>query len=178
LSLDLVLLTVTFFLSGRLLRSRVKAFTPQGGLVLTAALVFVAIALSTDAAVRLNERLYEPPFLSTVAAFAGIYVILTTARLLERIDTLRRPLCWLGSASIFILIFHYTIEARLYRLLTTQLPILPELLSATLAFAGSIALSLAIRAVIIRSEFLSMLYLPRGAVHFRNLRARLQPLRR
>lgn len=177
-SLDIVLVTVTFFLTGRLLRDQVRSFSPRLGLALLATLVFACIYALTDAAIGMNERIYRQPVFATVAALSGIYLVLSIARLLEQTSAPRRLFAWLGSGSIFILIFHNTIEGRTYRLLSTSLADLPDPLCAVLAYVAAIALSMLIRAVIIRSEFLSMLYLPQGKMHFRNLQARFRLLSR
>lgn len=120
-SLDLLPISLFFMLLGRYVSTSVKSFTPHIGVFLTA-FALVAIAKTEGAFVSLNHREYTPLFWASIAALSGIYCLLSVAYVVNCLavttkkgaywsfqvltKTLRKILEYLGTNSLFILLFH------------------------------------------------------------------------
>lgn len=75
-------------------------------------LAFVALNLGFDARMELNARVYDHLLVNTAEAAAGTYVVLATASRLRHTKAASRWLDHIGSASLFILIFHHPVQLR------------------------------------------------------------------
>lgn len=159
-SLDLILVSSTFFMAGSLLRREVVRFRPRGSWVVIAGLVFAAVTLLSDAYLDLNKRVYEDPLPATLGAACGIYLVIALAFHLARLPLARRVLMYFGASSLFVLIFHHSVGVETYRFLDSQGPDRLNFAFALLAFVLSLAVPLAIKGVIARVGLLSLLYFP------------------
>lgn len=116
-SADLLGISTAFILMGYLWRDKVMHFKPQPWGVALAALTFVALHVLFDDTIDLNMRLYGSWWVSTAQALTGIYLLLSLADVLGKWNAGRRALAYLGSSSLFIMIFHSWIEWKVFALL-------------------------------------------------------------
>ena len=159
-SFDLVFISAAYFISGRFLREHVKSFKPKLPFVFLALSSFILIAILTSAEIDLNSRIYHEPLASTIAAYLGIYLILSLAYFLNQLTLPARVICHAGGASLFILIFHKLFEDQVHSILSHWNVFNQDLYVSILSFAGCLTMPLVIRAIVIRSNFLALFYLP------------------
>jgi len=160
LSIDLLLLTSAFFLAGHFFRDQVLTFKPNTLLVVLAAIVFVLISTFSEAKVNLAYRVYDSWFLSTIAAVCGGYLVVSSAYLVEKSIVSSKLFCFLGLSSLFILIFHMPVDGMIFRALTQHQLSSSVQVASMISFVGCLLIPLAIRVMVIRSDFLSLFYLP------------------
>lgn len=157
-SADLLGVSLAFLLLGARLQRQARAFAPRGGTLLAALLVFLWVAMGTDAQINLNLRRYGSPLLATAGALAGLYLILSAAWGLSRLSVARRSLGHLGQASLFILIFHDHIDNKVQAWLGPRLGGAQPWTVALVAFACSLAVPLLIREAAVRLPPLAWLF--------------------
>jgi polysaccharide biosynthesis protein PslL len=159
-SLDLVFISAAYFISGRFLRKHVKSFKPKLLFGLLALSSFILIAILTSAEIDLNLRIYHEPLASTIAAYLGIYLTLSLAYFLNQLTLPARVICYVGQSSLFILIFHKFFEDQVHSILSHWNLFTQDLYASILSFACCLTIPLVIRAIVIRGNFLALLYLP------------------
>jgi len=159
-SVDLVFISAAYFISGRFLREHVKSFKPKLPFVFLALSSFILIAILTSAEIDLNNRIYHAPLASTIAAYLGIDLMLSLAYFLNQLTLPARVICYAGKGSLFILIFHRFFEDQAHLMLSHWNFFNRELHVSILSFACCLTMPLVIRAIVIRSNFLSLFYLP------------------
>jgi fucose 4-O-acetylase-like acetyltransferase len=130
------------------------------------AVLFVFISVFTDAHIDLNNRVYKDPFFATLATSCGIYIIVSIAWFISKSKWLSYVPLRLGEASIYILIFHYFIQAKTSSYLSavitdeTALFILAVCSGIVISFGLSISIPLHIKWIVDRSDILSLAFLP------------------
>lgn len=159
-SVDLIPITGAFFIAGVFMSKQVMEMTPRPAIMILSATLFLAVAFLTDAHVDLNKREYINPAYATVGAFCGIYLALSLSFYIDKVRYLRNTLLAIGTASLFILIFHGRILHALYRQLARSGIPDYDFLYALIAFVASIGVSILIKMAISRSPLLSLFYLP------------------
>jgi fucose 4-O-acetylase-like acetyltransferase len=116
-SVDLIPISSAFFISGYLLRKEVKALTFNAvGLILSAA-VFSLCHYIYDETIDLNLRIYGEPFVSTTQAVLGVYMTLGIAAFGVKFKPIAQPLAYIGSGSLFVLMFHMFIQGKAFDIL-------------------------------------------------------------
>jgi len=160
-SLDLLMISTPFMLFGYLLCKPVTAmrFSTPGLVVSTIA--FAALHGYRSETMDLNLRVYGDPFISTLQAALGIYLVLSLSSLLQRYAALRRPLAYVGSASLFILLFHYVVQGRVFLMLSHVSH--NELLISATSLAAGVVLPLPLLELVRRQRYLAAMLLPRHA---------------
>src|SRR5262245_35059642 len=159
-SVDLVFISAAYFISGRFLREHVKSFKSKLSFVFLALSSFILIAILTSAEIDLNSRIYHEPLASTIAAYLGIYLILSLAYFFNQQTLSARVICYAGEASLFILIFHLFFERQVHSILSHWKLFNQDLCVSILSFACCLTMPLVIRAIVIISDFLALFYLP------------------
>jgi fucose 4-O-acetylase-like acetyltransferase len=162
-SSDLVFISAAYFISGRFLREPVKSFKPKLAFVFLALSSFIFITIFTSAEIDLNLRIYHEPLASTIAAYLGIYLTLSLAYFLDQLALPARVICYVGQASLLILIFHKFFEDQVHSILSHWNFFSQDLYVSILSFACCLTMPLVIRAIVIRSNFLALFYLPLGS---------------
>jgi len=157
-SLDLLLVTTPFMLSGYLLGKPVAAMRFSLFKFAVAALAFTALHTYSGETMDLNLRVYGNPVISTLQAALGIYLVLSVSMLLQRHAVFRRPLACMGSASLFILLFHYVVQGRVFLLLSHVSR--NEVLVGAASLAAGVALPLFLLELVRRQRYLALLLLP------------------
>lgn len=159
LSIDLVPLTGFYFLSGFLLRDFLLQFSIRREILILAVAIVAVIQYSTRASMDLNLRRYDNLFLSTVNAFAMIYLVLSLAAVLARIRLVRPALSRVGSKSLFVLIFHFIIMQHTAHRLQGANPAL-SVPAGILAILAGVALPVLLGEFVSRNTWLSLMFLP------------------
>lgn len=160
-SLDLLPISLAYFMAGHLLASRVIDFRPSGGMVVLSAAVYLWVVLFTGAHIDLNRRIHEGSMAAIVGSVAGIYLVLAFSYGCARFEVAKRSLVRLGKSSLFILIFHYPVGDALFRWMTSAISGREgEPGAAALAFLLSLVVPLGIHYLIERNRLLALLYLP------------------
>ena len=156
--IDLIPITSSFIIFGYLLAAPVKSMKFSLAGLFVSAVVFVALHFYFDATIDLNERVYDSAVLSTMEAATGIYTTLSIASLLQNFPSLRKLLAYLGSGTLFILIFHDFLQTRAFDVLHYISPYV--YLNSIVSLAWSITASLILWEVTKRQRFLARLLLP------------------
>jgi fucose 4-O-acetylase-like acetyltransferase len=160
-SCDLLFISAAFFISGTFLKERIINFVPNSYAFFISILVFIAVVVMTSAKVDLSRRVYINPLFATIGAICGIYFVLCFSVYSSKLILLQNALLKLGQASLFILIFHVCIGSLVFRIIGQfglNRPVV--LLFSLIAFFSSITLPVLIKAIVSRSELLSLFYFP------------------
>ncbi|MFS2036539.1 acyltransferase family protein [Polaromonas sp. CT11-55] len=157
-SLDLLLVSTPFMLFGYLLGKPVAAMRFSLFKFAAAALAFTALHTYSGETMDLNLRVYGNPVISTLQAALGIYLVLSVSALLQHHAVFRRPLAGIGSASLFILLFHYVVQGRVFLMLSHVSR--NEVLVGAASLAAGVALPLVLLELVRRQRYLALLLLP------------------
>lgn len=160
-SLDLLFISTPFILFGFLLSKPVAAMRFHLLGFLASSLAFAALHSYGGETMDLNLRVYGNPFIATLQAALGIYLVLNASSLLQRYAVLRRPLAYIGSASLFILLLHYVLQGRAYLMLSHISD--NEVLVGVASLAAGVGLPLVLLEVVRRQRHLAAVLLPRRA---------------
>jgi polysaccharide biosynthesis protein PslL len=109
----MVPITMAFMLVGYVLGKPSQALRFQSGWFAVALAVFSGLHYRFDEALDLNLRTYGDPLI-TLQAAAGIYLTLALAALAQRLAHLRQLLAYVGSGSLFILMFLGYLQGRAF----------------------------------------------------------------
>ncbi|MBM96674.1 MAG: hypothetical protein CMI09_12635 [Oceanospirillaceae bacterium] len=165
-SIDIILISATYFILGAMLRERIARFSPNTLMLVLATVVFVAITLFTDAHTDLNKRVYDSPLYAFFGAAAGIYGVLTLSWYCAKIKWLGDVFLALGQASLFIMIFHVFTGYWIYSILTEGTTDKINLfVMAVIACLLSIVIPLLIKRIVERSALLSLAFFPFRSNH-------------
>lgn len=160
-SLDLIVINAAFLLAGHIAAGWMTALDRQAlSASLLAGLMFALLHLFFDDTLDLNERRYDSVLISSLAAFSGIALILGLSSLLSRLPRASGALAYLGTASLFIFIFHAVIQGRFTGFFQRQLPGSPDA-GAWLGFFAGVFAPVLIFECCRRSGWLSAALLPR-----------------
>jgi len=121
-SLDLLPVTSALLIAGRLSARRIASMDFQLPLFLVALAVFAGLHIQFDETIDLNRRVYGNFFVCSLQAAAGIYLVLSLSALLARFEAWRRTLAYIGSGTLFILIGHGFVQAKVTAALSPLLP--------------------------------------------------------
>lgn len=157
-SLDLTFFSTACMLAGFLLSKAVTAMRLSSIAFGAAILAFAALHGYFDETIDLNLRGYGDPLVCSLQAALGIYIVLCASALLRRYAALRRSLSYIGSASLFILLFHYTAQGRTF-LVLSHVSDNRYLLGAA-SLAAGVLLPLAMLEIVRRQRHLAALFLP------------------
>lgn len=157
-SFDLLGVTVAFIMLGYVFRDIIKKLSFNFPAFLISLFAFSALHVFFDETMDLNLRIYGSPFLSTAQALLGIYITISISVLIVKLGVFGKVMAYVGSGSIYILIFHGLVQWKVFNILVgiTQNPFLA-------GFAGlffGIAVPLAMLEVTKCSKLLSILMLP------------------
>jgi polysaccharide biosynthesis protein PslL len=159
-SIDIILITSVFFISGSLLKDTLMAFKPNLLLLSFAIAMFYLICIYSDAHIDLNKRVYNSPLYSTLGALFGIYAVLSLAWYISKVEWLSYLPLRLGEASLYILIFHVFIQENTYPYLVEGVSDETTLMvMGTVSFLLSVLLPIGIKWVVLRSDLLSLLFI-------------------
>jgi fucose 4-O-acetylase-like acetyltransferase len=161
-SADLIPITSSFIIFGYLFAAPAKSMKFSLIGLLVSLVVFFSLHYYFDDSMDLNERVYGNPIVATIQAAAGIYITISIASLLQSFPSFRKPLAYLGSGTLFILIFHDPLQTRAFEALSRISP--HVYLSCIGSLMWSIAVSLLLWEAVRRQPFLTQLLLPKKAM--------------
>lgn len=158
-SADIVLLTSFYFLLGNFLSKHIKYFQINRVWAVIALVAMAVFQLGFNFTIDFNLRHYDTLILTTLQALCGIYLMLCACMLLSKVNVAAKILCYFGSASLFILLFHLSILHGLIPILQRDIhsSVIIVLISLTVA-AGVPAILWEISK---HNKVLSALLLPR-----------------
>ena len=128
--------------------------------LLAAAIAFAALHYHFNETMDLNLRFYGEPLIATLQAALGIYMVLCISALLARYPRLQRPLTYIGSGSLLILVFHPVAQGRAF-LLFSRFSHNDYLVGAA-SLAAGVALPLLVLEIARRQRHLAAWILPRS----------------
>ena len=159
-SIDLLPVSIAYFLMGNTLREQILAFRPKWQMVVMCIFIYSGIYYFTPARLEMNYRFYFDPLLTNIASAVGIYFVLSLSFYLTMNDRIAKVLSKIGFASLFILIFHPMIHGEVYSFLKTYIWKKPKHLWAWVAYLSGISFPLLIRAIAVRVRVVGLMYLP------------------
>jgi fucose 4-O-acetylase-like acetyltransferase len=106
----------------------------------------------------LNERVYGSMIVSTIQALAGIYITFSLASLLQNFPSLKKPLAYLGSGTLFVLIFHDPLQTTAFDALLRMIP--NVYLNSIASLVWGIAVSLLLWEITKRQKLMGRVLLP------------------
>lgn len=159
-SLDLLPISMAWILAGYLLSRQVQTLRASWPVGLLALALFFCLHLFFDEFIDLNLRVYGVPWISTLQAAAGIYLTLVLAVLLQRLGKWTEPLAYIGSGSLFILLFHAFVQGKAFNVVFRISPTL--LLPGVISLVAAVVLPLIFWELSKRSGVLSALLLPQN----------------
>jgi polysaccharide biosynthesis protein PslL len=160
-SIDLILITSSFIIFGYLLREKVKSMTFRLPRFLLAITIFAFSHYYFDETINLSLRVYGNPFISTLQASLGIYIIISLASLIQERSVFRKPLMYLGSGTLFILIFHNSFQNKAFEALSKV--VLNNYFTGIFSLVVGVALPLILWEITKRQAFLARLLLSNKA---------------
>ncbi|MCG8613444.1 MAG: acyltransferase family protein [Pseudomonadales bacterium] len=160
-SLDILLISSPYFILGYLLKDKVFNFRPNLLILIFFIGLFVCLASFSDAYIDLNKRIYVNPIVAPIGAILGIYIVLSCAWFFSKVDWLKLIFIRLGTASLFILIFHHFIEYNLFTFLSVGVAGDNNLLIVSVfSYLLSISIPLLIKKIVEGNELLSLAFFP------------------
>jgi fucose 4-O-acetylase-like acetyltransferase len=159
-SIDLLPVTLSYFLFGHTLSSHVLLFKPNLKLLVIFIILYACILYLSPAFLELNHRMYHSPILASIGSGLGIYLILCLSYFLSLNGRISTVLKTVGYTSLFILIFHGVIKSEVYSFLNVTISREPKLLWQWVAFLSAIGLPILIRSIILRIKLLRLIYFP------------------
>jgi fucose 4-O-acetylase-like acetyltransferase len=162
-SIDLILISSFYFLIGSILKKYTLDFKFNWRVLIIAAIIFTFIHSYFGFTIDLNSRRYDNIIISTISSLLGIYIVLSVSKIFLSFSMLSSLLAYIGSASLFILIFHNYIQLKTINLLKLSLSgnkyiIIPIIAFTSLAIAVLVPILLYELAK--RIAFLRNLFLP------------------
>jgi polysaccharide biosynthesis protein PslL len=161
-SLDLALLSSVYFLLGCFLKQEVLEMSFNRLLFISAVVLFFFVHFVFGHTIDLNMRRYDHIFISTVAALAGIYIVISTSILLKGVPIISKVMEYVGSISLFILIFHNYVQMKTIMFLNslTGNKYIIFILRSFTSFAIALIVSILLHELVKRNAVLKMLFLP------------------
>ena len=153
-SADLIFISSAYMLLGYIFSEALKNFSFNFIYLTLAVLAFSLCHIFFDETINLNFRLYGNPFVSTIQAIGGIYMVLCLSTLLSKFLVLKNFLSYIGAGSLFVLIFHGILQGKATSRLQYYFPEYLYL-DAVLGLIVAVAFSLLIWEVVKRVPFFS-----------------------
>lgn len=158
-SIDLLPVTIPYFMLGHHFSSEARNFTPSASKAAVALLVFFGAHVLSNQTIDLNNRQYDGFVFPVLASLSGMYLTLAAAHALQFTGATARILAMFGSASLLVLIFHWPIQGALSKL-PAHLPAALYIPTMWLAFVAGCAVSLLIWQIVRHNAWMSLLLLP------------------
>ena len=161
-SVDLLLITSSFIILGHSFAKNLQTIKFNAFGFIIALIVFFYLHYKFNETIDLNKRIYKSPVVSTLQAYAGIYICLNLSIIFKKYTLLYKSLEYIGKASLFILLFHVFFQLKSFSVLSRICG--QSILSGLLSLSIGILIPLIIFEVTKRSIFLSAVFLPKKAI--------------
>lgn len=157
-NVDLIPLSAAFLLAGVQCRVHAKEIVFNALHFAAVLLLFAALHIFFDETLDMNLHVYGAFVVTTLQAVAGIYLCLTVAAWLERRSLGGKTLSYIGSGTLFILLFHIYVQQTTFALLSKYMgnPLIP----ASLSLAAGVLVPLLMWEGVKRSKLLTRCFLP------------------
>jgi len=159
-SMDIILVTSAYLLAGYLLSKYIQEFSFNAVLFFSSCAMFFGLHYLFDETIDLNRRLYGDVFIASAQAFCGIYIVVSISVLLSLSRRLGRVFAYVGSGSIFVLIFHWLFMDAVKLLFDSIMPSIPHVTN-WLVLVLAVIMPLVLFEISKKQWLLSMLLLPR-----------------
>lgn len=156
-SIDILCLTAFYFLCGFTMREKINNINNNGLLLFIATAAFSLLHYFFNYTIQFDHRIYDDLLVCTAEALCGIYITLAASRIIFRNDVLSRALAYIGSGSIFILIFHLIIQHSLELYFSK---VVGRYVASFVAILVSVCVPLLLGEIVKRNYYLSILLLP------------------
>jgi fucose 4-O-acetylase-like acetyltransferase len=157
-SVDLLPVTLSFMLSGYLCRNIVKSMPLNGVHLALCIATFSSLHFFFDETINLNFRHYGNFTVSTLQATLGIYICLSLSSVLAHWKYVSKCMAYIGSGSLFILLFHSFFQSRMFNLVSKVIGI--PLVAALASLVAGIVLPLLLWELAQRIRWLRLTFLP------------------
>ncbi len=162
-SLDLILLSSFYFLLGNVLKNEVLDFKFNLRMFLLAILVFAILHFKYNYTIDFHMRRYDNLVVCTSASVIGIYIVLSISSLIRKTTILSYCLSYIGSASLFVFIFHNYVQLETIKFLQASLSgnkyiIIPII--AFVSFNMAVLVPLLLYELVKRNTAMRMIFLP------------------
>jgi polysaccharide biosynthesis protein PslL len=115
-SIDLLPVTSSFMIFGYVFSDQVKSIKFNWITFVISISIFLGLHYCFNETIDLNGRIFGIFWISTLQAATGIYVCLSISLLLQKYLLIRNLLAYIGSGTLFILIFHYFLEIYTFKI--------------------------------------------------------------
>ncbi|MBD8150939.1 acyltransferase family protein [Pseudomonas fluorescens] len=157
-SLDVTLISSTYFICGYLLRDWLRRHEGSLLTLLISVALFAAVFLYSHDTMDLAQRRYDHWLWTSLLAVIGVYLCWALARVLMVSTLLTRVMTYIGQSTLILLIFHGEIQHKTFDLMA-RLGLHP-LMAACVGFVVAVVVPLLIGEVIKRVAFLRFFYFP------------------
>lgn len=143
-SLDFVLITSAFFMSGYFVKkNRLEYLFNKGAIALIMLLIFIAFHSLYNYTINLYIRCYDNLFISTAECFTAFYVLIYSSFCIAKMDNkVTQFIKYVGRYSLIVYIFHPIMQSKVYGILLSILPSSINLVAIIPAFAAGVLLPL------------------------------------
>lgn len=159
-SVDIILVSSAYLLTGYCASKYIQEFSFNVVCFFCSCSMFIGLHYAFDETIDFNRRVYGDLVVSSVQAFTGIYIALSLSALLSSSRRFGSVFAYIGSGSIFVLIFHrfFMDSAKAgFEFLAPSIPYV----SNWAALLMSVVMPLALFEIAKRQWLLSVLLLPR-----------------
>jgi polysaccharide biosynthesis protein PslL len=157
-SLDILLMSLPFFLLGTWLKPQVVEFQIQPKLVGLSFAMFGICHYCFDWTIDLSGRRYDNLLVCTVEAITGIYLVLSLSRAIANYPKIGNVLAYIGSGSLFVLMFHKFFQNQASSFFSNHYHV--SFATEVAAFIVGSVVPLAILEIVKRNDYMALLFLP------------------
>jgi polysaccharide biosynthesis protein PslL len=157
-SLDILLMTLPFFLLGTWLKPQVIEFQMQPKWVGLSLGLFSICHYGFDWTIDLSSRRYDNLFIGTVEAITGIYLVLSLSRAIANYPKIGNVLAYVGSGSLFVLMFHKFFQNQASSFFSNRYHV--NFVTEIVAFIVGSVVPLVIWEIVKRNNYIALLFLP------------------
>ena len=159
-SMDSLGISLAYFFAGRFLQAPILVFTPRWYLLGLATMGFVIAAFYTDAWIDIGNFEYDVAAFATLGAVSGLYLVLALSYWISKHVHMTKVFTLLGASSLFILIFHFYIQFKVYQFINAFTGNQYVIVSSIIALIMSILIPIVIRRLCLANKFTAMFYFP------------------
>jgi len=143
-SLDLVLVTSAFFMSGYFVKqNKLDHLFNKGTIAFIMLLVVIVCHSFYNYTINLNVRVYDHLIISTTESFAAIYILIYLSFYLGKMDNkMTQFIKYVGRYSLIVYIFHPHAQSNVYRTLLSSLSESISFIAIPLSFIAGVSLPL------------------------------------
>jgi fucose 4-O-acetylase-like acetyltransferase len=160
--IDLLPISLAFFISGYLCRNLIKDMKFNTVYFIISAAFFFLLHYFFNDTIDLNLRIYDSLIISTLQAMLGIYLCVSVASYLAHYVLATKFFGYVGSGTLFILLFHAYFQDKSFSLLAKLVG--ESTLMAIFSLLAGVVVPLLLWECAKRSYYLSALLLPKISI--------------